>query len=388
VRSPHSASRRLVACVAGFLVGAAAVIIGIRWLLDVGGVAYPSVNLDYAVVTRAKLQRLAADRSQRECIGFLGDSTVMAYPSGQKVPEQVQLALQRAAPDRFQVLSLAAPGSASFDSYAVSFPISRSSIDRMVVAFSLASLSTSAKSTARHWRARFARPELAGWIPPRHLIRAMDLPLHAFGITFDRLLLSIALFELDLVETWHRYSAEQVRAVGGLRALRRAAEPGKRRTGWPTVRVYRHPTIRNRFPAGAMRGLLAGALAGAASDHPMLRLLHAALEVFRAAGVATLVYAVPIDVEHMRRIGVYDAAGIETTLAALERVVTSTGATFLDLHDLLPTTGFRDPAGHFAFEEPTNGPQIVAEKLAATLLRDAAPNRDLAQPPPDLASQQ
>ena len=70
--------------------------------------------------------------------------------------------------------------------------------DQMIISFNLASLSPTARD---FW----ARRELVGWIPPGRLIDALRLPLLWWDVTFDRLLLYMALVRLELEARWYFY---------------------------------------------------------------------------------------------------------------------------------------------------------------------------------------
>jgi hypothetical protein len=52
----------------------------------------------------------------------------------------------------------------------------------------------------------------------------------------------------------------------------------------------------------------------------------------------------------------------------VRQVVVASGASLLDLHDLLPDAAYSDAAGHLSVDAPLDAPPIVAERIAQALL--------------------
>ena len=97
----------------------------------------------------------------------------------------------------------------------------------------------------------------------------------------------------------------------------------------------------------------------------MLSILGAAVSAFQRAGIPVLVYLRPLNVEHMRAIGVLDEAALARSIGQLEAVVRQNAGEFADFHDLLPDDeAFTDSGGHY---NPTGEPhahRIIADAVA------------------------
>jgi hypothetical protein len=118
------------------------------------------------------------------------------------------------------------------------------------------------------------------------------------------------------------------------------------------------------------------ALDGAGPDQPVLRLLAAALDVFREQRIQVLVYVVPVNVEYLEKLGVDTRAGLARTVATARAVVEQRGAHFLDLHRLLPDADFVYPGDHFVHTGEFDGVARITDALADTIV----PRRSLTPP--------
>jgi hypothetical protein len=112
---------------------------------------------------------------------------------------------------------------------------------------------------------------------------------------------------------------------------------------------------------------LGPALSGAAAQHPELVFLQRALERFRQAGIPSLVYVTPANVEHARSVGVSDA-GVERTIGRVREVVQGAGAHFVDFHRLFPDAAFRDPGDHYTYQGAPNGTRWLADRVAHAIV--------------------
>jgi hypothetical protein len=110
-------------------------------------------------------------------------------------------------------------------------------------------------------------------------------------------------------------------------------------------------------------------LDGVGPDHPVIQVLAATLRVFREAGIPTLVFTIPINVEFMDSVSSYDSARLARTIRSVRQAARDGGAGYLDLHELLPDAGFRDAPGHLAYEGDIDGPRRLAVALAPSVLR-------------------
>jgi hypothetical protein len=377
----NDAKQRGTARMLGFVAGSAFALVLtslaiVRGLAAVG-VAEPSVDLDGI---SAQLQVLEVLRTwsppiPEKRIVFLGDSTSMHFPDGSRgLDRRLGAALDALAPERphSRVFSFAAPGYTQFTQYFISHRVAYMKLDAVVLGFNLASFSNK-------WRAT-DRPELAVWLPLRHLAAAFWLPLHWIGLSIDELVLYTAVVHTGGFEKWRKLSHEQARCV---RAWESFASWLQARSGAPKGLAYqalqRHQRRREQFTPGPpereteaqARSQLAVVLAGVEPDHPVLQVLRATLEVFRERGIPVFVYIAPINVEHLERIGLRDHEGLRQGVESVRRVVLAGGASLIDLHDLLPDAAFADGGGHLVSNETLDAPPIVAKRIAQAML--AAP---------------
>ena len=131
----------------------------------------------------------------------------------------------------------------------------------------------------------------------------------------------------------------------------------------------------NRYKARALGDHYAPILNGVDRDHPVLRVLGAIVSHFDRNGIRTLVFTVPMNVEHIDAMGLYDEAKLAHSLASIGATVREAGGRFLDLHDLLPDRGFRDAPGHFTVDGPIDGPARVAAALVPHVVREVRRSR-------------
>jgi hypothetical protein len=350
----------------------------------------PVLDLDY----RLKVEQTLRELSQRPVfapqlqVAVLGDSTVMSYPIGHDVTSRLQWSLERELKGRWPVRthSLAAPGMGPFAFYAIAHDLAQARPDCVVAAFNLTSLSN-------QWPRSFARPGLAGWASGDQILEAVALPLHHYGVSFDRLLLYVSIVRSGGFSAWRDFRRFQLRFVRAYRYtvdsiegaprdppseapiwLRRAPPLPEEADGpgAPSNPEETATERRPRYDAADERRARGAALDGAPRDHPALRLLGAAIRVFDRAGIPVLVYVAPVSVDNLRAQGVHDAAGLATTIEHLRSAVESNGGELLDLHALLPDEGFRDGAGHFATEGPVHGSDRVARALAPRVAAELA----------------
>ena len=168
--------------------------------------------------------------SARSGIAFLGDSTCDALRRRRERLSIIRLgpALDELAPgspslpDVLVRLRPASPSSRSISSRTASRTCEP---DAVVLAFNLASFSN-------QWR-EADRPELAAWLPVRHLGEAL-----AAAAALDRALdrRAAALHgrrRAGGFEAWRSCSHEQARCVRAWESLRQLAASAKRRAGWP-----------------------------------------------------------------------------------------------------------------------------------------------------------
>jgi hypothetical protein len=349
--------------------------------LERAGVEDTPIRLDMADDLAPRLANLERHRGRPGVVqvAVLGDSTSVSYPDGRRVYERLYQQANRLAHGRprIRVVNLGSHGAGPFDYYFLADRIAEARPDQAVIGFNLGSM-------GRAWRRSLSRPELAGFVGASRLAEAIRLPLHWIGLRTDQLLFYGAIVGAGGYDLWRLLQHEQVR-LGSARATVESWV-GERTGSHPEVPFQRSlkkarlardltPGGGNRYNARALRQHYGAALAGADPDHPVLRIFAAMVSCFERSGIETLVYTVPLNVEHLDAVGIFDAAGLATTIASLEAAVREAGGRFVDLHDLLPDPGFRDAPGHFTVEEPIDGPARVAAVLAPIVVAEARRSR-------------
>jgi hypothetical protein len=370
---------RLGPCLFGvsFAVAAAGVCFGLLRALDAGEIAYREVGLDVVRTLQERLPPLEASARTPGLhrIAYVGDSMIVSYPEGRTVIARLEEAVKRRVGDRpaIEVHDLALPGLGPFDYYFISEPIRLARPDQVVVHLNLTSFS-------KGWRDTFNRRDLSGWIPPRRLLEALRLPLHWTGLTCDQILINVALAQLGAFEPWHLAKREQARVVNGKNELATAlgAASGIETERSFAVERFNHLDSLMRIDGArrlSWRGLInryGTVLDGIEDDNPTLRVFEAAVRVFTEAGIPTLVYVNPINIEHARKLGPLDEPALRRSLDAIERASRRSGARFVDLPALLPDRAFRDRAGHFTVKgDAPDGPRMLAEALAPLVATEA-----------------
>lgn len=363
---------RVVGCLAALLVAANATISGMFALGASIHSATPALQVAAPVKLMprrlrdiAAIQRNPASHS----VAFLGDSTVIAYPTGRSVDVRLGQALSKmwAGSGEIRVQSVSSFGWTPPAFYLLQDPITAAGPDVAIVTANLTSFRDPVPLPVQI-------PEYAGWVAARRWYRSLvDLDLYEFGVTADRLLLYNLFVAVGIEDTWVRHREGQAR-LGYLRAT---LEDGvAARTGWGgDVEPRRLHQLRRsgrsvlpgeppRATVARSRETLGQVMAGLDATYWVVETLRAILEEFARNDVATVLYVPPINVDHLREIGVYDGEGLARTLATLERVASETGAEFADLHDLLPDTAFRDAGYHLTYAEPYDGPALVAQSLS------------------------
>jgi len=358
----------IVCAVATFIATAG----GISAALVFAGVESGAAGIGFGIIVSKRTDELVELRhSNYERIIVLGDSTVVDYPPGRSVPDNLRRLLRSEASRKIEVISLAIPGMSGFEYYAFADRIAATHPDQVVVPINLASLSD-------HWRNEFDRVESVGWIPLSRLPDLVTRPFYAWGLTFDRILLYMGIVGLELSDSWQRYGSQQIRALHGIHLLRRSLLRPNPRTladGLPFFRLPFHPAFDNRPNRFHVDSVYGEALAGANADHAVIQMLAGALEIYQRAGIRVLAYTVPMNVEHFERIGFDTRTGIRSTVEALRGMVENAGGTFLDLHNFFPDMAFKDLGGHFLQEEGFDGALLLSERLAPELLQDTTSTR-------------
>ncbi len=336
---------------------------------------YITVSLRVIPWLDARLPPLRAKRPHEYRVLFLGDSLAIdGRPPDTSIPVRLgqNLADARPAGLAVELVAYTGPALGLFSHYFLSQRVIDREPDQIVLAVNL-------RSFSKRWRAD-ERPQLAGWLPAERWPEALALPLHAVGVSADRLFFYRALVVLGAFDAWYRLQREQVRltnaywsAARWLQAAARGEDGLKFRLVHKLAELKRDKTSAFRATPYATHTLLGPALRGLAPDDPALEVLDALLRRFEEAGIAVLVYVAPINVEHLSSIGAYDPQGMARTSARIEAVSRRRGAAFLDLHDLLPDAAFADHLDHLVQDVEPEASGAVADRLAplvAECIRD------------------
>ena len=306
---------------------------------------------------------------------LLGDSMVVSYPDDLQIAPMLQLEVARRLRGRppVRILNLGLAGTGVYDYYFMADVIAGMEPQLVIIEFNL-------PSTSQRFRSAFSRPELAGWMGPGRFFESALLPLSWVGLTFDRLLLYSGIVRLGGFDAWSRLSEEQTRVEVARRALHEklAFRVGAKKNRTPEE-IHRQRTFfwkaretnitgTGRYTAKATRLHYGPLLDGLRSDDPNLVMLSATIEAFRSRGIDVLVYSNPINVDHIRKMGLLDPEKLEISLERVEQAVRGSGAAYLDLHDAFSDDAFRDQPGHFAFEGEFNGPAELARLLAPPIV--------------------
>jgi hypothetical protein len=351
------------ACAAAFALTGGSVL----GALDAAGVTYGQVDLGAGLGLSRTVERIAA-KPARPRILFLGDSLVMDLaPPDRSVPARLRTLLK--AEDTLsgaQLRRLAAPGMGGFSHYLFSEAFAALEPDLVV-------LSVNLRWFSRAWN-RNERGVLVGWLPVGRWPEAASLPLHEVGVTADSALLMRALVASGAVSGWYRLRREQVRVVHGRERLEERLEaclgqrPGAGYRELHAAAERKRLGSRRRMTPDSAERLLGEVFRGMDPDGPMLKALGLLITRLRAAGARCLVYVAPLNVEHLRRIGVYDAGGVARSIARIEAVVRRHGGSFLDLHALLADAAFKDFSDHLELGAGHDASTRVARALLPEVL--------------------
>ncbi len=355
---------RMIVAIAATLVGVAT-LAGLHYGLDVAEIASPQIRLDAIKsvrVGRVQLMKVRDRNPNAKRVAFLGDSTAIAYPFPNTVPLRLQAALSHlpSLSDN-RVISFGFSGMNVSDYYFVSDLVLAGEPDALVMAFNPASLS-------QRWRAKLARPQLAGWIPPMQIVEAISLPFHWVHLSLDDLFLYMGIVNVGADRAWMWVLHEQARISKALDAIvSHVNSPIREIDSLVRRRSFIADAEPARETAYRVHERYGEAFAGIDLDHPAFQMLRASLNRYRDAGVPVVVYVVPINFEHFRDLGSFGGAGLATTSENLRLIVEASGASFIDLHDLIPDSGFRDGSGHLTDELPIPGPTWVGDHIAPVL---------------------
>jgi hypothetical protein len=316
-----------------------------------------------------RLPPLRAKRSTEHRVLFLGDSlAVDTKGPDTSMPARLAQKLANAPTDgsEIELVAFTGPALGLFSHYFLSQRVMERDPDQIVLALNL-------RWFSKRWRAD-ERSQLAGWLPAGRWPEALALPLHAAGVSADRLFFYRALVAVGAFDAWYWLQRQQVRLAYAYWSAARwlqevsGVEAGLDfRARHKQAELRRDKTAAFRATPYATRSLLGPALQGLEPDDPALRVLDALLRRFEEAGIALVVYVAPINVEHLSSIDAYDAEGMSVTMQRIEDVSPRRGAAFLDLHALLPDAAFADHLDHLVQDAEPEGSRAVADRLAPVI---------------------
>jgi hypothetical protein len=379
---PRSHARKLFRALTfscAFFASAALVFRGAVRAVELAEAPGIPLSLNLVANTNDFVRRLAAAQGP-DRIAFVGDSTCMTAqnmtdPAHEVLPARIGVAMRQYGKRarRANLIPMCVPGLGPSGMYFVSERIIAAHPDRVVLALNLRGFNTESMHA-------FGYAEVAGGMTPEQFLTSLRLPLFSVGLTLDRLLLYKGLFALDVVPQW-----VELRQLQG--RLFNAHEPFAR---WLEAQLGSKPTADMQFDLGIARLMrsqipdkdrqsrqmaergLGPVLNGLGGDADNLRFLGAALERFRAAGIPTLVYVEPTNLEHLRSLGL-SVDRVQDSITAIANTVKQGGALLADFHALFPDAAFRDPGDHYTFSGATNGTNWLGDRIALAIVRDLLP---------------
>lgn len=366
---------RAAAFVVSFAVASATVWVLAEIVVLLSEVERQGISLQIVDAARPWQRAMSEDR-EHERIAFLGDSVLAraGYPS---LPEATEAAL-RSRGARSAIHTFWAPAWSPVTEYFLANEILRTRPHRIVLELNLRMLGPTPLEP-------FNYPELSGWIDARHLPEAMTLPLFSeAGLTLNRFLFYQLLVGCHFDGLWAHIVDRQARLYNLHKAFELYLDRQLSRTEYFQRQLGLSLTIfardlvpgKDRSSAAPLRKLLGNALSGVDGNEPRIRILLALIDRFIAAGIPTLVWVAPVNVEHLRSVGIA-TDGLDRTSSVLNRLVTEHGATFLDFHEVVGDAGFLDHGDHLQFEGKPATTEVIGTLIAMALARTAPPSSGL-----------
>lgn len=181
--------------------------------------------------------------------------------------------------------------------------------------------------------------ELAGLIGPTEWLRASQLPFQTQGLGLDGIVSSWIDMQIGLRPLRLALDGLRTRARGALGLEQASSKPASA----PPV-----PALLRNYDAAVD------------PRHPLVRMWEAVGAFARRRDIKLLVYAVPVNVERMKKLGIDERIDPDGKVRYVEQAVTRYGHSWLDLHDAVPEAEFMDSMEHLS----PKGLEIVAGHLA------------------------
>jgi hypothetical protein len=355
-----------------FGASAAAVWFGGARAVRLSGADRLPVTLDFAASVEQWHADLSDDRGSRR-IAFVGDSMLWGFEGGTPLPDSVLRIVNRSVPrNRRSSIHTLSWGALTMDGeYCIADELIAAKPTLLVLELNLRALQPGPLGPASY-------SELAGFIRWPRLAEAAFVNLSDAGITLDRLLFYRFLVANHFEGAWLGLLDLQSRLFNSQDILEGWLE---KKTDVETVATRRRESALYSFArlliphtakatAAHTTEMLGAVLDGLDDDNSRLRVLKALLRDLRRANVPLLVWVSPVNVQHMRHLGM-SMDGLDRSLRTIREAVEATGARFLDLHAILPDEGFRDSGDHYTLSGELDGAALVAARLGPAVERAA-----------------
>ena len=360
---------RVVGFVLSFFASAWSVWLLSGALLTLVGSSRRPLVVDIYPQARKWRRSLQRDRVHAR-VALIGDSVLLSDWAN-SVPVQVRRSLALRGPLLLNVQSLGWPGLGPIAEYCLADEIIAAQPDLIVLEVNLRGFVAGSLGSAGY-------PELAGHIETGRLLEAATLPLSDAGITLDRLLFYRGLVAFGLEPAWIDVLDRQARLVHERDELElwvdastgsKARYERKLSIG---IVAYARSLVpgRNRATRARLQKNMWPVFEGISPETGRLRVLGATLSTFRKAGIPVVVWLAPANVQHFRYLGL-DVEGLDRSAAAIRQVVEGAGASFVDLHWLLPDAGFADSSDHVTMDGSFNGATALGARLALEITKAA-----------------
>jgi hypothetical protein len=298
-------------------------------------------------------------------LALLGDSVMVGrapFSEGAKnIPACLDDELKRIDPGApLRIAMLGWPGQSLFERYFLADELMATGARNILFPFNLGSASRLFRATTG--------TELSGWIPVSRWPQAAALPLSEVGLGVDQLALYGSARALGAVRPWRAVRRDQARLAALLERLQ------ERWMTHPEGRAELLKATADEFGRRVAARNYEPVFAGLDRGHPAMRVLDSTLRIYREHGARVLLFVDPIDLQDLAENGfASDSPGLRESLQTLAQIAAANGASFVDLHDVLPHAAFLDPMGHLHWKGDANGTQMLAEALAPHVARAFAP---------------
>lgn len=342
------------------------------FLVALSGVPRPNMTLDLIPRVAQLKREMRRDRA-RVRVAVVGDSMVFTEGPGVSMPEWMKRELAaRQGPKQTGIHVLAFPAWGTPPEYSMVDDIANTRPDLLVLELNLRLLGPAPLGIVSY-------PELSGHIANDRLLEAAFLPLAHAGLTLSRMLFYRAIVLAKQEQRFEEVLTRQATLLDARTALEQWLDEktktevyAQRRLAWGyalSARFLARGTTRSRDSRSHAYEALGDVIDGIAEDHPRLVVLRAMLRDFKKRGVPVLVWASPINLDHLKRLG-FRFEGIDRSISTIRKSVEESGARFVDLHALLRDEDFTDAGDHYVREGSPSGAERVGQELGVAIARE------------------